>query len=446
MKPHRLTLAIVAVLTLPNAVAADLEAVYRQALDSDPQLRAARANYLAGAEVADQSRAGLLPNINLEASVGHTDSDPSLALDGDATSIGVTLTQPVFRADVWYNYQAGKLQGERAGIEFSAAEQALIRRTIEAYLNVLLAETNHSTSVAEEAAVKRRLDQVQAQFEVGLIAITDVEEARAAYDSARVNRIIAEGDLDNSFEAIDRLTGANWRSLDRLSEKFPVTELAPAEYQPWVDKALDGNIGLQLANYDVGVAEANRKSSQAGHYPTVDLVASYTKDDGNISATQEIDRSFVGLNFNLPLYQGGGTSSRVRENFQRWDAATQLREDTQRAVVQDTRSLFRNLTTDVQTVAARRQSIVSSQTALEATEAGYSVGTRNIVDVLQAERALYGSVRDYETARYVYVRNLFRFKETLGTLSPDDVSQLDQWLEAPGPSSWLPAPGSNTPQ
>ena len=432
MKPQRLFLAIAAAMTLQTASAGSLQQIYQQALESDPQLKAARANYLADAEIGAQTRSALLPNINLDASVGYTNSSPASArsVDGSARSIGVTLTQPVFRAQTWYNYQAGKLQSERAGIEFSRAEQALIRRTVDAYLDVLLAQTRHSTAVAEEAAVKRRLDQVKAQFEVGLIAITDVEEAQAASDTARVNRIIAAGDLDNSFEAIDRLVGGSWRKLEPLGKQFPVEQLTPTEYQPWVDKALAGNISYQLASYDVNVAQSNRQSARAGHYPTLDLVASYTKDDGNLSASETIDRSFIGLNLNLPLYVGGRTSSVVRQNEQRWDAAVQLREDTQRAVVQDTRSLFRNLTTDVQTVAARKQSIVSSQTALDATEAGYSVGTRNIVDVLQAERALYAAVRDYESARYTYVRNLFLFKETLGTLNPEDLRELDRWLVA----------------
>ncbi|HEY5717225.1 MAG TPA: TolC family outer membrane protein [Motiliproteus sp.] len=429
MKLQTLWVAVAAALTLPTASAGSLQEIYQQALQSDPQLKIARANYLAGAEIAQQSRAALLPSVSLDASLGRTDSSPELPLDGSASRIGVSLSQPVFRAQNWYNYQVGQLQSERAGIEFSRAEQALIRRTVDAYLNVLQTQTSHSTALAEEAAVKRRLEQVKAQFEVGLIAITDVEEAQAAFDTAQVNRIIAEGELDNSFEAIDRLVGGSWRKLEQLGKPFPVVALTPTEFQPWVDKALQGNIGLQLASYDVKVADTGRESAKAGHYPTVDLVASYTLDDGNIS-TEQVDRSFIGLNLKLPLYLGGSTRSSERQSYQRWDAALQQREDVQRAVVQDTRSLFRNLRTDVQTVAARKQSIVSSQTALDATEAGYSVGTRNIVDVLQAERALYAAERDYETARYNYVRNLFRFKETLGTLNPDDLVELDRWLVA----------------
>jgi len=432
LKPHTLLVALAAALTLQTASAGSLQQLYQQALASDPQLKAARANYLAAAEVAPQSRAALLPAVNLQADLGYTDTRPTTAraVDGSAHSIGVSLTQPVFRAQSWYNYQSGKLQSERAAIEFSRAEQALIRRTVDAYLNVLLAETSHSTALAEEAAVRRRLDQVKAQFEVGLIAITDVEEAQAAFDTAQVNRIIAEGDLDNSFEAIERLVGGSWRKLEPLGDQFPVEQLTPADYQPWVAKALEGNIAYQLAQYDVDVAASGRQSAAAGHYPTVDLVASFTRDDGNLSSSDSVDRSFVGLNLNLPLYLGGGVRSQERQSYQRWDAALQLREDTQRAVVQDTRSLFRNLKTDVQTVAARQQSIVSSQTALDATEAGYSVGTRNIVDVLQAERALFAAVRDYQIARYTYVRNLFLFKETLGTLNPEDLAQLDRWLVA----------------
>ncbi len=425
-------LALALGLTTTTADAGALAEVYRLALESDPQLKATQATSKADAEIANQRRAVLLPDINLGADLGYRNSDPDASLDGNTKSATLSLTQTVFRAEQWFNLQAGKILSERAGVVFSQAQQALIRRTVFAYLDVLQAQTVYETTQAEEAAFKRRLDQVQAQFEVGLIAITDVEEAKAGYDIARVNRIVAKGALDNSFEALDRLTGTNWMEVDQLKADYAVKRLEPMDYQPWVAKALEDNLTLQLARYDVDSSLQTRKATESRHYPTVDLVASYGRNEPGTLGNDQ-DSGFIGLNFNLPLYQGGGTSSQVRESYQRWDASIQSLEDIKRGVIQQTRSLFRDLFTDVDSVAARKQTITSTETAREATEAGYSVGTRNIVDVLEAERRVFEAIRDYETARYTYVRNQISFKESLGTLNPEDLYQLDSWLEPTKP-------------
>ncbi len=427
MKPQ-LILALAMGITLNTAQAGALAEIYRQALESDPQLKIARATSKADAEITDQRRAGLLPDINMTADLGYRNSDPNGSTDGNRNAYSVSLTQPVFRAENWFNFQAGKILGAKATVEFSLAQQTLIRRSVSDYLDVLQAQTVYETTLAEEAAFKRRLEQVEAQFEVGLIAITDVEEAKAGYDIARVNRIVAKGDLDNSFEALDRLTGSSWEQVDLLKADYRVERLQPEQYQPWVDKALDSNLTLRVARYDVDASLESRRATESRHKPTVDLVASYGRTDIN-STGGDVDSGFIGLNFNLPLYQGGRTSSEIRESFQRWDASTQTLEDTKRQVVQQTRSLYRDIETDVDSVAARKQTITSTESALEATEAGYSVGTRNIVDVLEAERRVYEAIRDYETARYTYVRNQISFKESLGTLNPDDLYQLDGWLK-----------------
>ena len=427
MFKHPLILAMALSVAATTIEAAALSEVYRQALESDPQLKAARAISNADAEILDQRKSALLPDVKLAADIGYRDSDPSSATDGNTNSFTVSLSQPVFRAENWFNYQAGKVLSEKARVEFSQVEQALIRRVVSAYLDVLQTQTVYETTQAEEAAFKRRLDQVQAQFEVGLIAITDVEESKAGYDLARVNRIVAKGNLDNSYEALDRLTGNTWDKVDLLRKDYKIERISPADYQPWVKKALDNNLSLQLARMDVNVSSESRKATESRHYPTLDFVATYGNSD--TGSTGDTDSGFVGLSFNLPLYQGGRTSSEIRQSYQRWDASIQTQEDTKRGVIQQTRSLFRDLRTDVDSVAARRQAINSAESALEATEAGYSVGTRNIVDVLEAERRVFEAIRDYETARYTFVRNQISFKESLGTLNPDDLQQLDSWLE-----------------
>ncbi|MFT6915573.1 MAG: outer membrane protein [Motiliproteus sp.] len=413
-----------------TAFAGALQEIYQQALASDPQLKAAQAVLNADSEGQMQSLAALRPNVSLTADTTYTDISPSSTTDGDSYGYGVSVTQAIFRAADWFNFQAGKTLTQQAEVEFSRSQQQLIRRSVDAYLDVLVAQTRFTTTQSVDAAVKRRLDQVRAQFDVGLIAITDVEEARASYDAARVARILAQGQLDKSFEAIDRLTGEHWTELDLLSSRYPVKTLAPAAFQPWVDKAMSGNLALRLAGLGVDTAEQLHEASRSTRLPTVDLVAGFGSD--HLASGSNQDSGYIGLNLNVPLYLGGRTGSQIRESASRWDVATQQREDTRRAVVQSTRSLYRDLMTDVESVAARKQSIVSTETALEAISAGYSVGTRNIVDVLQAERALYTSIEAYQVARYLYVRNLLSFKEALGSLSPDDIQQLDQWLVAPG--------------
>lgn len=409
------------------ASANDLAAIYEQALQSDPQLKAATFISQADAEAEVQGKATLLPTINFNAETGYSNTSPSSSSsDGNSNSWSVELNQPVFRADNWFTYQSGKITSERAKVTLSQAQQDLIRRTVAAYFTVLQSKAIYDTTVAEEAAVKRRLEQVEAQFEVGLIASTDVEEAKASYDLARVSRIEAAGDLDKSYESLDRLTGEVWDDVQPLDENYPIEALVPASYQPWIDKALENNLSLQAARYDADSAMQNRKSSQSGHYPTLDFVASYGNSDN--ASVNDRDTGYIGLSLSVPIFAGGSTSSKVRESYNRWDAALQTQEDTRRQVVLETRSLFRDLSTDVETVAARQQSIASAEKALEAVEAGYEAGTRNIVDVLDAEKNLYGAIRDYQVSRYDHILNKVDFKQSMGTLSPDDLYALDQWL------------------
>lgn len=411
------------------ANANDLATIYQQALQSDPVLKEATFINQADAEAEVQGKATLLPTINFSAETGSYDTSPnSSSTEGNSNSWAIELSQPVFNAENWFTYQAGKITSDRAKVNLSQAQQDLIRRTVSSYFAVLQAQAIHETTVAEEAAVKRRLEQVEAQFEVGLIATTDVEEAKASYDLARVARIEAGGELGKSYEALDRLTGEPWDDVQALDPNYPIKPLTPNLYKPWIDKALENNLSLQVARYEADSALQNRKSSQSGHYPTVNLVASYGNNDS--ASVNDRDTSYIGLSLNVPLFSGGSTSSKVRESYNRWDAALQAHENTRREVVLQTRSLFRDLSTDVDTVAARQQSIASAEKALEAIEAGYEAGTRNIVDVLDAEKNLYGAIRDYQVSRYNHILNQVDFKQSMGTLNPEDLYQLDGWLSS----------------
>lgn len=409
-----------------TVIAGDLNEVYKLALANDPQLKSAEASFGAGKEIEVQNKAALLPNIGLTATTSNVDSDTA---NFDNHGYTLSLTQPVFNAASWFTFKQGQILTERAALQFDLEQQNLIRRTVEAYLGVLRANSELQTSEAQERAIKRRLDQVNAQFEVGLIANTDVQEAQASFDNARVARITAEGELDNSYEAIERLTGKSFIKVAQLSKAFPIEAPSPSEPKAWLEKAWQGNLSLKLAEM---ASESSRRAAQAanaGHYPTLNLTASYDYDKGTAFSDESTDTSSIGLSLSVPIFSGGATSSKSRELEQRLIENQYNKEDTLREITQSTRSLLRNLRTGSLSVQALQQSIKSSETALQATEEGYKVGTRNVVDVLQAEQQLYAAQRDYANARFTFVQNLITFKQQLGTLSPDDIEELDGWLE-----------------
>jgi len=418
-------LAAITLAAASSGQAGTLADIYNLALTNDPQLKASEAALRAGQEALPQAKAGLLPSINLSANTTYNNTDTR---DYNNNGFTLALTQPVFSAARWFNFQLGETLSDQAVLTYDIAQQDLILRSVESYLTVLRALNALETSQAEERAIKRRLDQVNAQFEVGLIAITDVQEAEAQFDNARVNRIEAEGDLYNSYEALERLSGQTFDEVDLLKAEYPVENLSPMESKPWLEKAWQGNLPLQQARLQVEAARKSAKIANAGHYPTLDLNASYDYDDGNINANTDNETTSIGLTFSLPIYQGGATQSQSRQAYAELDQAQQLEEDNLRSVTQQTRSLLRDLRTSVLSVNARAQSIKSSETALKATEEGFNVGTRNVVDVLDAERALYAAQRDYANARFDYVQTLFSLKQQLGTLNPDDLMSLDSWL------------------
>lgn len=423
-----LATAISCALIAPQVSAGALIDIYQQALAQDPQLKAAEAAAKAGEEALPQGRAGLLPSISLTGNTTWITSDTTR--DYNNHGYTVSLSQPLFSAASWFTYKQGMALSEAATLQFDQAQQNLILRVVSSYLNVLRAQSTLETSQAQERAIQRRLDQVNAQFEVGLIAITDVQEAQASYDNAKVTRILAEGDLDNSFQSLERLTGQPTDSIDPLAQNYPIENINPIDPQAWIEKAQAGNLALKVAQANT---EATRRQSQAaasGHLPTLSLTASHDQDNG-LSSDPNSDRETnqIGLTLSLPIFSGGATSSLSRQAKYGFTQARYNQDDTLRGVILETRNLLRNLQTNVLSVAARKQSILSSETALKATEEGYNVGTRNVVDVLQAEQQLYSAQRDYANARFDYIQNLFNFKQQIGTLSPDDIVGLDQWMK-----------------
>ncbi|WP_172143491.1 TolC family outer membrane protein [Pseudomonas tumuqii] len=429
----------------PPSAKTDLVTVYQQATANNADLAAARADYQARREVVPQARSGLLPNLSAGADLSDSRTEidsPANTASRSGTVYQANLSQPLFRADRWFQLQAAEASSEQAALELSAIEQTLILQSAETYFAVLRAQDTLASTKAEEAAFKRQLDQANERFDVGLSDKTDVLEAQAGFDTARANRIIANRQVEDAFQALITLTNREHPALEGIEHSLPILAPIPNDAKAWVDTAAAQNLNLQASNYAVNAAEETLRQRKSGHAPTLDAVASYQKGDndslgfsntgtpGQPTFSGDVEQRSIGLQLNIPLYSGGLTSSQVREAYQRVNQSEQLRESLRRQVVQDTRNLHRAVNTDVETVQARKQSIISNQSALEATEIGYQVGTRNIVDVLDAQRQLYNSVRTYNFARYDYILNNLRLKQAAGTLSPADLEALEQYLKS----------------
>ncbi|MBJ9974836.1 TolC family outer membrane protein [Pseudomonas sp. S75] len=430
---------------VPTTVKTDLVSVYQEAVSNNADLAAARADYGARREVVPQARAGLLPNLSAGAETMNTRTkldEPSMTSNRSGTAWSASLSQPIFRADRWFQLQAAEAVNEQAALELSATEQNLILQSAESYFAVLRAQDNLASTKAEEAAFKRQLDQSNERFDVGLSDKTDVLQSQAGYDTARANRILAERQVQDAFQALVTLTNREYGSLQGVVHTLPVQVPIPNDAKAWVETAARQNLNLLATNYAVDAAEQTLRQRKAGHAPTLDAVARYQKGDNDnlgfsnpsplpgVRYAGDVEQTTVGLQLNIPLYSGGLTSSQVREAYARLNQSEQQRESLRRQVVENTRNLHRAVNTDVEQVQARKQSIVSNQSALQATEIGYQVGTRNIVDVLDAQRQLYASVRDYNNSRYDYILDNLRLKQAAGNLSPQDLQDLGRYLKA----------------
>lgn len=450
---HRILLGLIAAALAPNTQALDLVSAYEKAFAYDSGLAQSRANLNSQLAQSDQALAPLLPKIDAFGQAQYTDRNGKIEglsgsgavgsgtsnTSGDeawwATRVGVQLTQPLFRASLWFDYQASQYSADQAEAAYSLAQQSLILSVSEAYFNVLRGEDNLATARATEAALKRQWEQAKERFNVGLIAVTEVQEARASYDASKTQRIAADNQLDVAREALARLTGDYTEQVNKLQTQFPITPPAPADMDQWVKTANLQNWSIKAAEQQLLALNENVSSAKSGHVPTLDLSTSYSRLKLNgLGPFDQIQQdAVIGVSLNVPLYAGGGTEAGVRRARADQEAAQQNLNTTRRNVNLDTRSLYRTLNTDIESVAAARQTIVSRNSALEATRAGYSVGTRNIVEVLDAEQNFYIALRDYANARYDYVLNGLRLKQAAGTLSPEDIFALNQWLSASAP-------------
>ncbi|HZD53408.1 MAG TPA: TolC family outer membrane protein [Woeseiaceae bacterium] len=451
---RRLMLTLAALTASAGAEAASLLEVYQQALQSDPLIHEAEARRLAAMEAKPQARGFLLPQVNGTGSYTDGTQDGSrLATDPDTGvfaslpfqtnfttkewSLG--LRQTIFRWDQFIGMKQADKTVARADVVYEAAQQDLMVRVVQRYFDVLGAEDRLTSIHADRQAISRQLDQAKQRFEVGLIAITDVQESQAAYDQAVASEIAAQRELATARELLREVTGERVRELAAPAEDFPLPSPNPTEIEAWVDLAMEQNLDLLASRFDERIARDEIAFRRSGHYPTIDLVANRGSTDTEADfssagspffpADQLQNTDFIGVEVTVPLFSGGRTSSLVREAVYLHRAQMEQLQRISRETERATRDAYLGVLSEISRVNALEQAVASSRTALEATQAGFDVGTRTIVDVLNSQRALYQAITNYYQSRYDYVTNVLQLKRAAGTLKVQDLERIDRSLK-----------------
>ncbi|MDD1620804.1 MAG: TolC family outer membrane protein, partial [Methylococcaceae bacterium] len=386
------------------------------------------------AEIKSQSIAQMLPNISFSASSSRNRLESTSFLGTSLQhywdhKLGFNLKQPVFHWDHWVQLDQAENKIAQAEAQFQAKQQNLIRRTSEAYFNILAAKDNLEFSTSEKKSIEKQLEQAKQRFEVGIIAITDVYEAQAGYDRALASEIEAENQLDNSKEALREIIGENAADLNSLQAQLPLSPPAPEDLSSWANAAESNNFSI-VAQFNQ--AEYIRKSvdlQQSKHLPTLDIVAQYNEQDNGNRYGLTGDNESVALQLNLPLYEGGGISSRTRQSAHEYEAAKEDLIKVKRNINRGVKDAFRGVVSSISRVKALEATTKSAEMAVEAAEAGFEVGTRTMVDVLTEQRNLYKAKSDYARSRYDYLINGIKLKEAAGSLSEQDLEQINQYLK-----------------
>jgi outer membrane protein len=447
-------------LTAASAQAEDLKSVYERALANDPQIREADALRRAAREARPQAWAAILPQISGSASKTRADTTSSgqfpqeqrlptgqtvvLNFLSSSTSEPETdrwsldLRQSLISWDNWVAIKRASRQVAQAEADFQAAEQQLIVRVAEAYFNVLAAQDTVDAQSSALEAISRQLEQAEKRFEVGLIAVTDVQEAKAARDSAAAAVIAAKRQLASTEEFLREITAEKYAELAKPGESMPLKSPEPADEAQWVERSMEQNLALVSSRLAAEIARDNVRAAFGGHLPELDLVASKSSTDqsspinfssGNVGLrTSDSDDESYSLQVTMPIFSGGATQSRVRQSEFQWRAARERLTRVSRQTERQARDAYLGVISEISRVNALRQALESNQTALKATEAGYEVGTRTAVDVLEARRSLTQAQTNYSRSRYDYILNVLRLRFASGTLDRATLEEVNTWL------------------
>ena len=425
-----------------SAHSVDLLELYDQSLESDSRFLAARYSFESVSENVKLARAQLLPSVgayyefeNSNQDIKQSDNDvfEQGSEDFDTKVYALELSQPIFRFGDWVRLSQAKLEVAQGLLEYTAAEQDLMLRLSQGYLGVLAAKDNLNYSSSEKLAVKRQLDLVSTRRESGLATRTDLYDAQARYSLTVANEIAAENRLEDAYRALAESTGRLHTNLEVLVEAITLRRPDPVDIDAWVKTALNQNLELQVKERAVEIADKERSVMQAGHYPTVDLVASFDNRDSDGSlfgGGSEVERTDIALRFELPIYQGGGVSASVRKAGKNASRAQEERILQSRIVEREVRSAFLGVLSGIRRVEALQESVNAQQAALEAKQKGNLAGINTTLDVLDAERDLYYIRRDFAQARYDYLLSTLRLKRAAGSLAPVDLAWINSMLTA----------------
>jgi outer membrane protein len=427
---------VAALFAAPGAWAVDLVGIYRDALSQDPVYGSARAAFAAALEIAPQARAGLLPSVSLDAAYNRNMRQVEGFGQTDFNTSGYTLrlVQPLFRMQNWLAYDQASLQVKQAEALFADASQNLIVRSSQAYFDVLLAQDNVSFSAAQKKAIAEQLAQAKRNFEVGTATITDTYEAQAKYDLAVAKEIADLADLEIKRRALQQLIGKPPAALAPLVEKPALALPVPADMEEWVKASTEASPTVAQLKLAGEIAKKEITRAQAGHYPTVDLSASYGNSNSPGSIVPPTGPNFdtksgvLGLTLNIPLFSGGATQSRIKQALANRDRAEQDLENSVRTVAQTVRQNFLGVTNGVLQVKALEAALVSNKSSLDATVLGKDVGVRTNVDVLNAQQQLFQAQRDLQQARYNTILAQLRLKSASGRLKEEDLAEVNRLL------------------
>lgn len=421
-----------------QAPAVDLLDVYQEAASTNPQLAASLANLEAVREQRPQAKAGLLPTLNGNASYAaqrYKNLGPSLPTELSNNKLAsLNLSQPLFRYDRWIQLQQSDSEIARAEADYLAAGQNLMVTVAERYFKVLEAQSNLEFAEAEKAAIGRQLDQATQRFEVGLIAVTDVKAAQARYDLSVSREIQAVSGLVEAKDSLREVAGTFYDTVDLLKPDLELSDPEPDSTDAWIERAKQNNLSILSAQASAETAKQQIDLQRAGHLPTLDLNASSVYNESGGAFPRKGETSQIGVELNVPIYAGGAVNSRTRQARSRFQEATDNLGQTVRAAELETRNAFRGVKTDIAQVKALGRSLESTEVAVQAEEAGFEVGTRTIVDVLNAQQEFYLARLNYARARYLYVVDQLRLKKAAGILSEDDLAEVNKAL-IPAPSA-----------
>lgn len=419
------------------AYARDLLDVYQLALQNDPVLKQAHAGQLAVGEAKNQSVANFLPNVSATAlSNLNRLANKRTTYQGSGVqkyadnNFNVSLTQPLFHWDHWIQLSQSDNQIAQAEADYQAELQKLMVKITEAYFNVLSAEDNLEFSRSEKQAIARQLEQAKQRFAIGLIDITESHQAQAAFDTATADEIEAANNADNQKEALTEIIGEQDIALDNLGENIPLARPEPDDISVWSNSAEVGNFGIISAFNQMEFSRKSIDLQRTGHLPKLDLVASLGEYDTSSQFGLRGSTEIVGVRLNVPLFEGGAVNSRTRQAGYKYEQAKEQLTAAKRAVNRQVKDAYRGITTSISRVEALKTAVGSAEIALQATEAGFEVGVRTLVDVLDEQRNLYRAKRDYSRTRYDYLLNGIRLKQASGNLAQEDLEQINRLLVA----------------